>query len=315
MVLTFGISDMNQIKITFADTFDTAKRFWTSLLSKRYDVILTEDIPDLLIFGDSNFGQEHKQEKWKNVKKLFFTGENVRANWFDCDYACDFDFSESLQERVRPWHIRLPLYVMEIWSYSVDHGFDPEYLLKRPTLIDLEKEWEQKVNFCSFVQSNPNVPFRNQFFSWLDSIKKIDSGGPLFNNVGYVVDRPGGHMSKHDFIKTRMFNLAFENGSHDGYVTEKIINAFYANTIPIYWGSPSIKMEFNPNAFINVHEYIDGNMMYGDKLIERINSLVNHKERYLEMLSQPIILRNDYLNLDRYLNWFDEVVYKEIMSE
>ena len=37
-------------------------------------------------------------------------------------------------------------------------------------------------------------------------------------------------------ISNHKFNIAFENSSYPGYVTEKITDAFIANTIPIYWG-------------------------------------------------------------------------------
>ena len=35
-----------------------------------------------------------------------------------------------------------------------------------------------------------------------------------------------------------------------GYVTEKIVNAFLAGSIPIYWGSRAVLEIFNPESFI-----------------------------------------------------------------
>ena len=40
------------------------------------------------------------------------------------------------------------------------------------------------------------------------------------------------------------FVLAMENKIHKGYITEKIINAFYSGAIPIYWGCNSVVQYF-----------------------------------------------------------------------
>jgi inorganic pyrophosphatase len=50
---------MRDLKLGFADTFDTAKRFFTETLSQYYNVIRDDDAPDYLIFGDRNFGETH----------------------------------------------------------------------------------------------------------------------------------------------------------------------------------------------------------------------------------------------------------------
>ncbi len=56
-------------------------------------------------------------------------------------------------------------------------------------------------------------------------------------------------------IKTLMnynFTIAFENTDHPGYITEKIIHAFIAGTIPLYWGGGDyLKETFPSDTFIN----------------------------------------------------------------
>ena len=37
--------------------------------------------------------------------------------------------------------------------------------------------------------------------------------------------------------------------------TEKIVNAFYSGSIPVYWGSENIGEFFNKKAFINVNDF------------------------------------------------------------
>jgi hypothetical protein len=110
-------------------------------------------------------------------------------------------------------------------------------------------------------------------------------------------------------MRTRKFNIAFENGSYPGYLTEKILNAFYANTIPIYFGSPTVFREFNESAFINIHRYKTYNEAY-----DAIMEIHNNKNLYLEMLSQPAFINdvaNEYMNYDSFYKWFDTFVYED----
>ena len=58
-----------------------------------------------------------------------------------------------------------------------------------------------------------------------------------------------------DKYKDYKFVIAMENKQVDGYVTEKILNAFYSGAIPIYWGSKNINDFFNKKAFINVDDF------------------------------------------------------------
>ena len=42
---------------------------------------------------------------------------------------------------------------------------------------------------------------------------------------------------ENQLFKKYKFNICFENSSTPGYVTEKIIQSMYVNSIPIYWGT------------------------------------------------------------------------------
>ena len=57
------------------------------------------------------------------------------------------------------------------------------------------------------------------------------------------------------FERDYKFTMCFENTSSIGYTSEKIMEAFAGRTVPIYWGNPDIAEEFNPEAFINCHDF------------------------------------------------------------
>lgn len=51
--------------------------------------------------------------------------------------------------------------------------------------------------------------------------------------------------------------IAFENGDDEGYITEKIANAFLAGAVPVYWGTADALRAFNPKSFIHCGEFTD----------------------------------------------------------
>lgn len=58
--------------------------------------------------------------------------------------------------------------------------------------------------------------------------------------------------NKQETLKEYNFTLAFENADYNGYITEKIIHAFMAGTIPLYWGGGDfLKETFPSNCYID----------------------------------------------------------------
>jgi hypothetical protein len=269
-----------------------------SILGTRYNLEIVDtnkETPEILLFGDDNFGNNNTKFSRKDCIKLFYTGENRRPENFDCDYAISFDHN------FEPWHYRLPLYVIYMWALEYIHNtpYDYNYIFN-PVV-------KEKTDFCSFVVSNPNCIERNEFFKKLHAIKHVDSAGKLYNNINAKIE---GESGKIDFLSTRKFNICFEPYSHPGYVTEKILHAFYAGTVPIYWGSETIANDFNPAAFINVHDFNSQ-----EEAIAHIIKVDQDDELYASYINAPKFLNNippSYIILDNFLNWFDAIVYNKI---
>jgi hypothetical protein len=150
---------------------------------------------------------------------------------------------------------------------------------------------------------------RNEFFQKLQAIKHVDSAGKLYNNINASLE---GEAAKIEFLSSRKFNICFEPYSHPGYVTEKILHAFYAGTVPIYWGSETISSDFNSEAFINVHDFDSF-----DDAIDHIIAVDSNDKLYQSYLNAPKFTNNippSYIMLDNFLNWFDAVVYNKILK-
>lgn len=65
----------------------------------------------------------------------------------------------------------------------------------------------------------------------------------------------GSCQSKLDTLSKYRFCLCFENMAMDGYITEKIIDCFYAGTIPLYLGAPDIDKYIPENCYIDCREF------------------------------------------------------------
>jgi hypothetical protein len=287
---------MKKLKLGFTDTHDHLAKFFHSILSSRYDIELDNKNPDYLIFGDRNFGQNNLSYDKDKVVKILYTGENQRPEDYDCHYAISFDHNYAA------WHYRLPLFVIYMWALDHIHntGYNYWYILE-------DREIKEKTDFCSFVVGNPNCEPRNIFFNRLNMKKRVDSPGKVFNNMDIKLE---GEKAKIDFLATRKFNICFEPYSYPGYTTEKILHAFYAGTVPIYWGNELVASDFNSKAFINVHDFDDL-----DQAVEYVLKVDSTPELYNEYLSQPPLLNGlpkDYMLVNNFLNWFDAIVYNKI---
>ncbi len=285
------------IKLGFTDTNNQIARFFVSVLSQRFEITVDNENPDYLIFGDRNFGENNLRYDPNKVTKIFYTGENQRPWDYQCHFAISFDHVEN------DVMYRLPLYVV----YNLDNMFNniPSVSTHTRSLDDIS----EKTEFCSFVVRNPNCEKRNVFFEKMCKYKTVASGGPLFNNIGYVLPHGDECMrSKLAWLPKHKFNICFENSSYPGYVTEKLYEAYIGNTIPIYWGSSTVEVDFNPRAFLNWHDYGSD-----EALIEAVIELDQNEDRYKEMYMQPLFSKqsmNRFMDLNRLANWFETYIYK-----
>ena len=106
------------------------------------------------------------------------------------------------------------------------------------------------------------------------------------NNVGGPVP------DKIKFLENYKFNIASENSISNGYITEKIIDAFIAHSIPIYIGARDVVKDFNPDAFINVNFYTSF-----DALIDKIKEIDENDDLYMQMMATPKINENSLIML------------------
>jgi alpha(1,3/1,4) fucosyltransferase len=167
--------------------------------------------------------------------KVQVIGENVRPDFAQADFAIGYD--RSLDDRF----LRYPL-----WAWDVDTSS-----LLRPFGENGEAA---PAEFCAFVSTNPDNPLRNALFEQLSRHRFVHAGGSVFNNSpGPSSPRSSQtwRQSKIEYLADFRFTIAAENGAYPGYTTEKLVDAFLAGSVPIYWGDPLVDCDFNPRAFLD----------------------------------------------------------------
>lgn len=182
--------------------------------------------------------------------------------------------------------------------YFLYRGFSLYRQLSVPRILKSKKK------FCLCIISNENASFRKDFIQKLMEYKKVDCYGKLFKNISNEVIETTSWYNPNilDIINDYKFMICMENSHIPNYWTEKIINGFLGNTIPIYWGDPNIENVFNPLSFINI------NNLGMDIGIEMIKYLDNNLDAYYTMLGRKPITNNKY---DKY---YHENYYIDYMN-
>lgn len=276
---------MRQIKVKFVGfwpEFDANDNFIINSLRKKYDIVLSEE-PEYLF--SSCFSDDYLDY---DCVRIFYTGENLCPDFNAFDYAIGFEHMEYGDR-----YLRYP-------NYMIPEIYGDDFIRMKEKHYNAEDTYKTKTEFCSFVVSKGDgyvAKAREQIFYELSKYRQVNSGGRFLNNIG----EKDGVKDKLQFQSKHKFAIAFENSTHLGYSTEKLVQAFAAKTVPIYWGDPDITSIFNENAFINCH-----NFRCLDEVIQEVRRLDQDDAAYIAMLSQPALRNNDIdittnIELDQFL--------------
>lgn len=258
---------MKTIKIDFIgfwEGFDKEHNMFTSVLEKKYKIEIS-NTPDYIFC--SMFGDPYEYCNYDAVR-IFYSGENYSPDFNIFDYAMGFDFI-TYEDR----YFRYPI--------SMNNGSMPAAEKKHLDIAD--DIISSKPYFCNYIYGNSHAQKeRTEIFELLSTYKRVESKGTYLNN-----DKNNEVISSWEdkiaFQSKCKFSIAFESVSQRGFVTEKLIHAFAAKTVPIYFGDPLIGQQFNEKAFINCRNYKNFN-----EVLEYIKYLDENDEEYLKVLREPV---------------------------
>lgn len=270
---------MKKIRIGYTDVypdFTPTDNVIYNILKQKYDVeIIDTTVPEnrgkVEYLFYSACGNRYLDY---HCIRIFVTGENLCPNFNLCDYALGFehmDFGDRF--------FRLPIYFWKQYREDFD--------LMMQNRLKIVGERPEKRDFCGIVATNNTFadPMRENFFYALSEYKQVASGGRAYNNIG----KPDGVENKREFLNGYKFSIAFENSFYPGYCTEKLMQAFSAGNVPVYWGDETAVEQFNEKAFINCCG------LTIKEAVAKVKEVDENDELYLKMLSEPALLDNKLL--------------------
>ena len=124
---------------------------------------------------------------------------------------------------------------------------------------------EERPYWLAYCASNPKDHREQAFCVFYCIAQKINGNGHRCRSLGrcdggYPQNNfpvPGNHSAEEliDELSKYRYMWCAENADVEGYITEKIMLAYKAGCIPIYWGTIDVKKYFNPASFIYVNDF------------------------------------------------------------
>ena len=229
---------------------------------------------EVLFYGP--FGQEHR--RYRHCLKIFYTGENILPDFNQCHASLSFS-SDDCSGR----NMRLPLWHLYIDWFGVRSYGNPEWLvpvdwLKYPALSDFSASSKQK--FCAIVYGKP-IQTRITAIAAISRYRQVD----VFGKANPRAPIPDGELAKLQALSPYRFSLCYENSIAEGYHTEKLLHGKIAGGIPIYFGHPSVDLDFNPRCFIQAADLSE------HQLVERVREIDSDQRLYRQMVEEPLFLQ------------------------
>ena len=246
---------------------------------KKYFKISDVDYSVIIILNKNNNNKERFTEIKKCVEQIILHSLNNITNIFD-------NILEKKENK--NFNIENLFY----YKYIENNYIENKYIENKnkektifTTLVARHDENGQRTKICNEVDiyNTTNNNFNCKIMYPSNFRQNTDNLGP-------------GHQAKINYISQSTYNICPENSEFEGYFTEKIIQAFEAGTIPLYWATA-----LPEKGLINENKYCFCNVDNSNELKEQINKVMTHQKYYLEgnvfTEEAPKILSNYYNTL------------------
>lgn len=287
-----------------------------NLFSKEYFKYLSPDLeihlnvwktknsnwPKYAIITETNFihPDNSNMSLLKEYDHLFSWNQNI----LNSNLATKILFSHPLDKTiVDGFYTRNQLVVLFASNRSL-RGWYPKYNLYNERVKTIR--WFERNAPNDFVlygrKWNLSARLPTRLGGFVHSLeKKIPFNYCPFPSWRGVID------NKHDILKKSRFSIVYENiKGLNGYITEKIFDAFVAGNVPIYWGAKDISHYIPNNCFIDRRDFSNHNELY--KYIKNIS-----EDEYLSYQSSiKNFIENDSKEFS--CNHFAEVISSKIVE-
>ena len=195
-------------------------------------------------------------------------------------YSCVFQNNETEN---MPNSITCPPFVLDSYSDNFTHQFVREK--KDVSIRELPLNRIPEKDICVLLSYSIEEENKKGLFSLIKELEKkykVDYVNPI-----HVYSRSPPPLL--NILKQYKIMITTEDYKSENYITERILNSFATETIPVYWGSDNIEEYFNRERFINIPIWNEENIT---NTFQKIDELINDKNKYLEMVNKPIYHNN-----------------------
>jgi hypothetical protein len=272
--------------------FDTIKRrFLNFFLRKEFFNKIDLFFPNIFMYSF--------KRKYQPLK-IFYNAENIRHDFLKADFYITPDMGVFESE-----HLRFPSWKDYIdWSQegifrenNVLNAKRFGFFWKQEDLLKPQDDFflKKKRQFCLFA-GHLKEPRRSMYLK-IQKYFKVDGFGPYFDKS--IKNHNSSNFLTSEIMRDYAFNLCPQNSLFHGYYNESIVNAFLSKTLPVTWADHNIKIDFNPNAFVNLIDDVENNYENICELLKDDSFLKNYAKE--PILLKKIDLEQEKIFVERIL--------------
>ena len=224
--------------------------------------------PGVILCGESPMYARHFYENLGNYcapfqHRILFSGAHAAAGGDGVNHPLYFpSFHRGMNVELLPWQERKPIAIVAANKYWRHRGL--------PWGQRFARAVAERRDRAEFVWLNQHQlhDCRLELISYFTRSGRLDVYGAGWDSIGHLPARwqqelahtvradPTVHYAdKHRLLGRYRFTFTLENFSYPGYVTEKIIDALVAGSIPVYLGAPDIEDFIPRGAFIDLRDF------------------------------------------------------------
>jgi len=243
------------------------------LISKIYQTIKNENTSNCELIIKSCFTNLEKEWNQQPKKYIYWSGESYIP-------------AESKYQTKKLYMITT---IINLDSLYIPYFLYSPHLYKPRSSPNINRKY-----LLAYCSSNPIYQREHLYNLFVQKSNQCHALGNCYGNhpqtkLNKVEGGWGGNQLIESYTNYK-FVLAMENAVHHGYITEKIVNAFYSGAIPIYWGCNTVVQHFNKKAFINVNDFNSF-----EECVDYVISLDN--KTIQQMSEEPIYMDNELTHL------------------
>lgn len=266
--------------------FETDKFFQllTNICNKYNKLLLlsyTQGDCDIEVF--SVYGPKSKIIESKSKIKIFSTCE---AHIFRPEYKDNcleyVNLSLGMNHIEHKNYIRIPLWIYYFGCINLNK----DNIYKK--VIEINETKYTKTKFASLIATWGGANnLRATMYNHISKIDKIYCPSKFLHNDDSLKNEFNDN--KLEYLKQFKFNICPENVIEDGYITEKLFDAFNSGCIPIWNGDRNIEPNIiNKNSILYWEKDSDNK-----ELLKEIERLHKDEEYYNNFISQPRLIKDN----------------------